>query len=455
MVFLNFHKFLNHNSLRFQYFNYYRKRAHNLVSISKSNTIELVMSGSKLKALLLRVGIDKGYGGCLAPIFEDGTFEYIPIPERSATLEKMTYEHLTGRYKKTLLEYLPKRLYNSVPHFDPEFKTFTYGDPARNKSRQLARLEKDDLLIFYSGLEHQNKVESARLYIIGYFLTKEVFNFRKISKSDLDSALDRLRENAHIKRDYLDDDLVIVQGDSKRSKLLSKALPLGDGKNNVLKDSVPIFGYDGSILRSIGHWIIKEAYLKKIKDYLENGVSILVSKDTNMFSYVLRWNTGFAPNITGGYCTLVCSKPKIRKKARIGDWVIGTLSKSSGPDKLVYVMRVNEALSFDEYFRDKRFENKKPTLDPKGDNIYYKENERYIQLKNDNHPKKHLQLDTSVDRVLISSLFWYFGNKSPKIPNEFRSLMKSGSEHKREKNPILMKNFVSWLSSNYRPGIHN
>lgn len=40
-----------------------------------------------MKALLLRVGIDKGYGGCLAPIFRDGSFEYIPIPERRATSE--------------------------------------------------------------------------------------------------------------------------------------------------------------------------------------------------------------------------------------------------------------------------------------------------------------------------------------------------------------------------------
>jgi Nucleotide modification associated domain 3 len=37
------------------------------------------------KALLLRVGIDRGTGGGLGPIFPDGTFEYVPIPERKRT----------------------------------------------------------------------------------------------------------------------------------------------------------------------------------------------------------------------------------------------------------------------------------------------------------------------------------------------------------------------------------
>jgi hypothetical protein len=40
-----------------------------------------------MKALLLRVGIDKGSGGIYGPIFDDGSFEFVPIPEtyRSCT----------------------------------------------------------------------------------------------------------------------------------------------------------------------------------------------------------------------------------------------------------------------------------------------------------------------------------------------------------------------------------
>lgn len=40
------------------------------------------------KALLLRVGMDRGTGGALGPIFDDGSFEYTPIPEREPTRER-------------------------------------------------------------------------------------------------------------------------------------------------------------------------------------------------------------------------------------------------------------------------------------------------------------------------------------------------------------------------------
>jgi len=97
-----------------------------------------------VKGLLLRIGIDKGVGGCLAPIFRDGSFEYIPIPERCATSETRTYAHITGRSGKVLADFVPRRLHNSVPHIDPEFETFTYGDPTPNKRRQLARLARGE-----------------------------------------------------------------------------------------------------------------------------------------------------------------------------------------------------------------------------------------------------------------------------------------------------------------------
>ena len=34
------------------------------------------------KAVLLRVGIDSGSGGIQGPLFNDGSFEYICIPDR-------------------------------------------------------------------------------------------------------------------------------------------------------------------------------------------------------------------------------------------------------------------------------------------------------------------------------------------------------------------------------------
>ena len=406
-----------------------------------------------MKILLLRVGIDKGSGGSLAPIFEDGSFEFIPIPEKCATSENITYAHLSGRNYRSLVDFVLTKLHNSIPHIDPEFETFTYGDPTPNKRRQLARLVPGDLLVFYAGLESKNEIDMPRLFIIGYFTVKQVHDFNEIPKSKHGSVFRKVRNNAHAKRKYVDEGLVIVEGDSQNSKLLSKALPFGDGRNYVLRDLMPIVGYEGSVLRAIGHWVDDEGCVKKVKRWLDSGGPVLVEEETHLFSYVLASDTGFAPNVTDGYCTLACCKPKIRSTARVGDWVIGTLPKSLGGDKLGYIMRINESLSFDEYFNDDRFKNKKPSVDhPDGDNIYCKKEGEFVQIENNHHAKEDLKHDTKVDRVLISSLFWYFGNKVPEIPPKFYSLIKTGPGHKRIKDRSLIREFVSWVSSKYRLG---
>ncbi|MBC6697349.1 Nmad2 family putative nucleotide modification protein [Hymenobacter puniceus] len=48
-----------------------------------------------------------------------------------------------------------------------------------------------------------------------------------------------------------------------------------------------------------------------------------------LYSYVLRFDTGDAPNPYGGVCTLAVCKPAIRRTAQIGDWILGTGSKNS------------------------------------------------------------------------------------------------------------------------------
>jgi hypothetical protein len=49
---------------------------------------------------------------------------------------------------------------------------------------------------------------------------------------------------------------------------------------------------------------------------------------SSLYSYVVRSDSGFAPNPFGEYCTLACCKPQIRKRARVGDWIVGCGSKA-------------------------------------------------------------------------------------------------------------------------------
>lgn len=80
-------------------------------------------------------------------------------------------------------------------------------------------------------------------------------------------------------------------------------------------------------------------------------------------SYVVRYDSGFAPNPFYSYCTLATCKPGIRRSANVGDWVVGSGSKDRSVrrgGRLVYAMRITESMTFDEYSRDPRFESKKP-----------------------------------------------------------------------------------------------
>jgi hypothetical protein len=96
---------------------------------------------------------------------DDGRFEYIPIPESKPTTESRRFSEIPGRWGETLAEYA-SNLADEVPHFDPEFTTYTYGDSSQNKRSQLRRLGEDDLLIFYAGLKAQSTGVTRR-YVIG------------------------------------------------------------------------------------------------------------------------------------------------------------------------------------------------------------------------------------------------------------------------------------------------
>jgi len=343
-------------------------------------------------------------------------------------------------------------LHNSVPHIDPEFETFTYGDPTPNKRRQLARLAPGDLLVFYQGLESETGLDIPRVFAMGYFTVKQVYDFDAIPKSQHRSLFKRLANNAHAKRLYPDDGLVIVEGDQRDSKLLPRAVVLGDARDYMIKDIADFIGYSGSLRRAIGHWI-EEEQVRNIKEWLTFGPSTLGAENTRLFSYVLASDTGFAPNVTGGYCTLACCKPVVRRVARVGDWVVGTLPKYFGRNRVGYLMRVSETVTFDDFFNDDRFGKKKPSVDPHGDNIYFKKDGEFLQLENNHHSEKDVEHDTKADRVLVSSLFWYFGGEAPEMPVQFHPVIKTGPSHKKITDTTLIKELIEWVHSKYRLGV--
>jgi hypothetical protein len=140
-----------------------------------------------------------------------------------------------------------------------------------------------------------------------------------------------------------------------------------------------------------------------------------------VYVYKLVSDSGFAPNPFHGWCTLACCKPKIRSSASPGDWVIGLSPKALG-SRLVYFMRVDEVLTFDDYFHDLRFAAKKPhdlrgqpMVVRCGDNCYEPlRNGDFRQFpcfhsRDDGNGPALMRLDLGGRFVLASRHFGYFG----------------------------------------------
>ena len=218
---------------------------------------ERAMSVNKI--LLLRVGMDLGYGG-LGPLFPDGTFEYVPIPDDPDRVSEhsLFFTDIPARSGGSVARFVPRRHRDSPAHYDPEFDTFTYGDPTRNKRGQLLRLAEGDMLVFYAGLRPPEESHGSKLYIIGYLTIVQAHAIKTLSPWP-PPEYKYLWGNAHFRRDRGDEDLVVVQGRPAASRLLVRAVPLSDGQQNVLREMTELLGISGSVKRAgAGRWVPNE-----------------------------------------------------------------------------------------------------------------------------------------------------------------------------------------------------
>lgn len=186
-----------------------------------------------------------------------------------------------------------------------------------------------------------------------------------------------------------------------------------------------------------------------------------------LYSYVVRYDSGFAPNPFYGWCTLATCKPTIRRTAQVGDWIVGTGSGERHVQRdgcLVYAMRVSDILTFRQYDADPRFQSKKPfrrgsRKQSCGDNIYFRDASDSSWLQRDSFHTQpdgsinadHVARDTGVDRVLISDHFVYFGGDGPRVPSSLRvngrPLSKAGIGYYVFDDGAFIEKVEDWLSS--------
>lgn len=189
-----------------------------------------------------------------------------------------------------------------------------------------------------------------------------------------------------------------------------------------------------------------------------------------LFSYVVRYDVGFAPNPFHGACSLATCKQDIRRVAQIDDWIVGTGSQSNGKaDNLVYAMRISEIVSFQEYWDDERFADKRPNLRGSrmqhfGDNIYHRDAHGEWIQENSRHSKddgsleeRHMRRDTKSERVLLGNEFVYFGGEGPVIPASLRNeygfdLVHVGRGYRSNFTDEHIAATVEWVQS-LEPGV--
>jgi hypothetical protein len=132
-----------------------------------------------MKALLVRIGIDQAYGGWNAPVDVDGSFVYVPIPEKPGTPFHPGLERCYGEVLPALQRFcvehgcglrdglrFPQRLLEHPMHLDPDFECLTYGDKGNRRGAGMVNMRDGDLLVFYGGLRPVHRGEHALIYAL-------------------------------------------------------------------------------------------------------------------------------------------------------------------------------------------------------------------------------------------------------------------------------------------------
>ncbi len=155
---------------------------------------------------LANVGANASHGFA-GPVFGDGTFEFLPIPENPdlKSPHAVRYRDLRSYNDPSadLLRYVPRRTWDRSTHNDPEFDTFTYGDNCSTSPRAAAlqRVEPDDTLLFLSRLadwDDNGPTGTYGFYLVGFLCVGDIL--REVIGPPADRVLDRFGSNAHVRR---------------------------------------------------------------------------------------------------------------------------------------------------------------------------------------------------------------------------------------------------------------
>ncbi|QLK26574.1 hypothetical protein HYG81_02870 [Natrinema zhouii] len=189
-----------------------------------------------MTVVLAGVGADSTNVGALAPLYDDGRFEYVPIIEKtrktaeSETLGSWALRAGDGTAADLTTRITPQPVHDGTEtvtgdaleawplHRDPNFEALTYGEHRTSGYvSRLRALEPGDVVGFYAGLRRPGG-DRAHRYLIGYFTVDDVAVVGpETPPAEREAILAAHPENAHAKRAqgddlYLEKPVVIVDG---------------------------------------------------------------------------------------------------------------------------------------------------------------------------------------------------------------------------------------------------
>lgn len=185
-----------------------------------------------------------------SPIFEDGAFEFLPIPEGGRGLDDspqmVRYRDLRSHYDaaRGLTRYLPERYWGYACHYDPEFETLTYGDMcgANGRAAGLRAIREGDALLFVVRMERWRggaRTGEFGFYLIGGLRVEWILP--GVTQPLTGRDAERAAANAHVRRARADGDwngFWVFGGLPSLSRRFERAVPVNrEVCDKVLRDA--------------------------------------------------------------------------------------------------------------------------------------------------------------------------------------------------------------------------
>jgi hypothetical protein len=188
-------------------------------------------------------------------------------------------------------------------------------------------------------------------------------------------------------------------------------------------------------------------------------VVIAVSETkVDVWTYVIRVDRGGAPNFEAPATTLTVCKPRIRKRAKVGELVLAFNGKSLNPvepHSVCWAGIVSEVIPIADYWNDPRFDGKKPGRHrgPRElpDNIYQPTATGSLgQVRNDTHTAVDVERDLGGLNALVLQRSWYFGPTVAILPAGFGLRMIGGRRGERHSqiDEHTWHDLKRWLDDN-------